>query len=158
VRFSPSDACERVDELGIFGVQCTLCTFIWTFTTYPLVPIHHQKKIAPKIAVQITSVNEPLNMPSTYAVHHACIWQQNSPLSFYLVILAILSVKIFFKQSIWCRGKRMRYRATAWGHSLGSLSFTLADFAGTANGKTDISWHNFRSLSACPIFFHMTQN
>ena len=28
VRFSPSDACERVDELGMFGVQCTLCTFI----------------------------------------------------------------------------------------------------------------------------------
>jgi hypothetical protein len=27
----------------------------------------------------------------------------------------------------------------------------------TANGKAEFSWHNFRSISACHIFFHMTQ-
>jgi hypothetical protein len=31
-----------------------------------------------------------------------------------------------------------------------SLSFT---FAGTANGKAEFSWHNFRSISACHIIF-----
>jgi dipeptide/tripeptide permease len=36
------------------------CTFIWTFITYPLIHIH-QKKIAPKIAAKIASVNKPLD-------------------------------------------------------------------------------------------------
>jgi hypothetical protein len=56
VRFSPSDACEWVEELPIMFILQSTCTFIWTFITYPLVHIHQKKKIAAKIS----SVNKPL--------------------------------------------------------------------------------------------------
>jgi hypothetical protein len=36
-----------------------ISTLISTFITYPLVHIHQKKKIAPEIAAQIGSVNEP---------------------------------------------------------------------------------------------------
>ena len=37
----------------------SVCTLIWTFVTHPLVHIHQKKKIAPKIAAKIVSVNGP---------------------------------------------------------------------------------------------------
>ena len=35
----------------------SMCTLTWTFISYPLVHIHQKKKIAPKIAAKIASVN-----------------------------------------------------------------------------------------------------
>ena len=41
----------------------SICTLIETFLAHPLVPIHQEKKIAPKIAAKITSVNGTLKGP-----------------------------------------------------------------------------------------------